>query len=192
MLPDQLVTWAATRGLSLREGTPAPGVTGSAVYSPGHNHRYALTRTWGTGSHQTYILLNPAGATAAEDDATVRALTAFATRDGHAGLVLACAYAVLHRHPYTLTTGAPGGDPAVGEHNDELLALLAEETHDIVLAWGVWGGVFPRLRAVETILLRHGARLHCLGTTGAGHPLLPTFLPRNTPLQPYRPPGVDR
>ncbi|MEU5610524.1 DUF1643 domain-containing protein [Streptomyces sparsogenes] len=182
-LTERIATWATARSLTLQQRD-----VGTAVFGPGHVHRYALTRTWGKGgTHAVYVLLNPSMATADQDDPTVRRLVVFARREGHQGLVLANLFAVRCTDPYALT----GMADTIGAHNDALLHLLAEEARDITVGWGTWGRL-PRAAAVETLLTGHGARLWALGTTKAGHPRHPLYLPAVAPLAPYEPGGVAR
>lgn len=187
-LAEQISVWAAARGLTLQDG-PA----GTAVFGPRYTHRYALTRTWEPGgTHAVYVLLNPSEATADQDDATLRRLIGFAQREGHSGLVLANVFAVRSKSPYVLDVRGPAALAAtIGEHNDELLQLLAEEAGDIVVGWGTWGRVFRRAAAVEQALIGHGARLWALGLTKDGLPRHPLYLAKTAPLTRYEP-GVAR
>lgn len=131
-------------------------------------------------------------ATGHTDDPTVRRLAGFARREGHGGFVLANCFAVRASHPYTLRTHSAAALAATtGQHNDDLLALLAREARDIIVGWGMWGRVFKRAAAVEETLSAHGARLWALGTTKDGHPRHPLYLAKTTPLQRYAP-GADR
>ncbi|MFF4607789.1 DUF1643 domain-containing protein [Streptomyces sp. NPDC001339] len=187
MLPEQIAVWAAARGLTLQQ-SPA----GTAVFGARYTHRYALTRTWEAGTHAVFVLLNPSEATAYQDDATLRRLVGFARREGHGGLVLANAFAVRSKSPYILDTHSPAALAAtVGEHNDELLQLLAQEAGDVVVGWGIWGRVFSRAAAVEQLLTGNGARLWALGLTKDGHPRHPLYLAKAAPLTRYEP-GVAR
>ncbi|WP_327299928.1 DUF1643 domain-containing protein [Streptomyces sp. NBC_01197] len=179
-LPEQIQAWAADQGLTHQQGD-----AGTAVFSPDLVHRYALTRTWVPGPHWVYVLLNPSMATADQDDPTVRRLVGFAQRDRCGGLVLANLFAVRSTDPSVLTTGLLD---TVGAHNDALLQLLAETAHDLTLGWGAWG----RLQRAAIVEKAHGARLWALGTTKAGHPRHPLYLPAVAPLHPYEPGGVAR
>lgn len=181
-LPEQIQEWAEARGLTHQQHA-----AGTAVFGPGYTHRYALTRTWEPGgTHTVFVLLNPSTATADQDDPTVRRLIGFARREGHGGLVLANLFAVRSTNPYALT----GMPDTVGKHNDDMLRLLAEAARDITLGWGTWGAI-RRAAAVEEALTGHGARLWALGTTKAGHPRHPLYLPKAAPLTRYEP-GVAR
>ncbi|MER5312347.1 DUF1643 domain-containing protein [Streptomyces sp. NPDC002773] len=182
-LPEQIQAWAADQGLTHQQGD-----AGTAVFSPDLVHRYALTRTWAPGPHRVYVLLNPSMATADQDDPTVRRLVGFAHRDRCGGLVLANLFAVRSTDPSVLTTGLLD---TVGAHNDALLQLLAEAAHDLTVGWGAWGRL-QRAATVEKALTAHGARLWALGTTKAGHPRHPLYLPAVAPLHPYEPGGVAR
>ncbi|MEU9796928.1 DUF1643 domain-containing protein [Streptomyces sparsogenes] len=182
-LAERIATWATAHSLTVQQAA-----SDTAVFGPGHLHRYALTRTWGNGgTHAVYVLLNPSMATADQDDPTVRRLVGFARREGHQGLVLANLFAVRCTDPYALT----GMVDTIGAHNDALLHLLAEKARDITVGWGNWGRL-QRAAAVETLLTGHGARLWALGTTKSGHPRHPLYLSRTAPLVRYEPQGVVR
>ncbi|MFI0901779.1 DUF1643 domain-containing protein [Streptomyces sp. NPDC020983] len=190
-LPRQVVEWARGRALSVQH-SPADTLSGepsgSAVFGAGAVHRYALTRTWDDGPHAVFVLLNPSTASAHSDDPTLRRVRAFARREGYAGIVLANCFSLRATDPRSLRTRTPAAlAEAVGEHTDALLALLAEQAADIIVGWGVWGATLHRAPAVEAILTRHGARLWALGTTRAGQPMHPLFLPARAPLVPYQP-----
>ncbi|MFD9714406.1 DUF1643 domain-containing protein [Streptomyces sp. NPDC060006] len=176
-LPEQIEAWAAAHGLTHQQHD-----AGTAVFGAGYAHRYALTRTWGPGTHTVFVLLNPSIATAGQDDPTVRRLIGFARREGHGGFVLANLFAVRCTDPYALT----GMSDTVGQHNDDMLQLLAEAARDITVGWGTWGAL-QRAAAVEEALTGHGARLWALGTTKAGHPRHPLYLVKAAPLQRYEP-----
>ncbi|MFJ8957326.1 DUF1643 domain-containing protein [Streptomyces sp. NPDC102381] len=188
MLHEKITVWAAMRGLTLQDSPD-----GTAVFGPRYTHRYALTRTWDPGgTHAVFVLLNPSEANAHEDDPTVRRLMGFARREGHGGLVLANAFAVRSKSPYILDVHSPAAlAVTVGEHNDELLQLLAQEAGDVVVGWGTWGRVFSRAAAVEELLTGNGARLWALGLTKDGHPRHPLYLAKTAPLTQYEP-GVAR
>ncbi|MGW1043658.1 DUF1643 domain-containing protein [Streptomyces sp. NPDC002547] len=189
MLAEQITGWAADHRLTVQQ---APA--GTAVFGPRYTHRYALTRTWEPGgTHAVFVLLNPSEATAHQDDATLRRLVGFARREGHGGLVLANAFAVRSKSPYILDTHSPAALAAtVGEHNDALLRLLAQEAGDVVVGWGTWGRVFSRAAAVEQLLTGSGARLWALGLTKDGHPRHPLYLAKSAPLTRYTPAGAVR
>ncbi|MCX4462418.1 DUF1643 domain-containing protein [Streptomyces sp. NBC_01728] len=183
-LPEQIQEWAAARRLTHQQHTA--GIAGTAVFGAGHAHRYALTRTWEPdGTHAVFVLLNPSVATADQNDPTVRRLIGFARREGHGGLVLANLFAVRCTNPYALT----GMPDTVGQHNDDMLQLLAEAARDITLGWGTWGAL-QRAAAVEKALTGHGARLWALGTTKDGYPRHPLYLAKTSPLQRYEPGAV--
>ncbi|MEV5348961.1 DUF1643 domain-containing protein [Streptomyces achromogenes] len=184
-LPEQITAWAADRALTVQHG---PGAT--AVFGPRAIHRYALTRTWGPGTHAVFVLLNPSRATALQDDPTLRRLTAFARRERHGGLVLANAFAIRSTSPSVLDTRSPAALAAtVGTHNDELLRLLAREAGDVIVGWGTWGRRLQRAAAVEELLTASGARLWALGVTKDGDPRHPLYLAKTAPLTRYTPEG---
>ncbi|MCC7001931.1 MAG: DUF1643 domain-containing protein [Gemmatimonadaceae bacterium] len=69
-------------------------------------------------------------------------------------------------------------DP-VGPENDTWLRRLAREAEPVVAGWGEHGQLFDRDQRVRTLL----PAVHVLGTTKAGRPRHPLYLPRT--LLPY-------
>jgi hypothetical protein len=189
-LPRQIEEWAKSRALTVQRG-PVDALSGdpsgSAVFGAGALHRYALTRTWDDGPHAVFVLLNPSTASTHSDDPTLRRVRSFARREGYSGLVLVNCFSLRATDPRTLRTRTPAAlAEAVGEHTDALLALLAGRVGDVIVGWGVWGATLHRAAAVGAILTRNGARLWALGTTRAGQPRHPLFVPARTPLVPYQ------
>ncbi|MHA4819459.1 DUF1643 domain-containing protein [Streptomyces aculeolatus] len=179
-LPEALAAWAAPRGLAVEDGT-----AGVAVFSaePTPTYRYALTRTWGepSGEHVVFVLLNPSTADSTDDDPTLRRIIGFARREGFAGAVVVNLFALRSTDPSAL---AEHPDP-VGEHGDAVLDLLAAQQVPVIAGWGASGQFAGRDAAVAEQLDAHSVRLHCLGTTKAGHPRHPLYLPAAAPLQPW-------
>jgi hypothetical protein len=75
-------------------------------------------------------------------------------------------------------------DP-VGPENDTSLLAAADRCDRIVAAWGVSGDYQARADAVVRLF---GEReLWCLGTTQAGHPRHPLYVPGDQKLVRYQP-----
>jgi hypothetical protein len=155
---------------------------GARIDSTGR-YRYTLWRGWDPGRPRVaFVMLNPSTAGAERDDPTLRRCIRFAHDWGFGSVEVVNLFALRSRSPRSLRRAA---DP-VGPENDRHLLETAARARRIVAAWGVHGALGARDRAVTRIL---GARrrLHCLGTTAAGHPRHPLYLPVDTPLVPYRP-----
>jgi hypothetical protein len=167
---------------------------GEAHFSFDRVYRYALTRTWDERRPLGLIIgLNPS--TADEDalDNTLRRCIRFANREGWGGFWMANLFAlratkpaVMKKHP------APVGEPLhpvtpelppTTVNDAWLLDLAGRCSPRIICAWGTDGGHLDRDRAVLRLL--EGFELRCFGTTAAGHPKHPLYLPKDTHLIPY-------
>jgi hypothetical protein len=143
-------------------------------------YRYDLTRTWLSGPHALWIMLNPSTADADLDDPTIRRVMGFTRREGFGGCLVVNLYPLRVTKPAHL---ADHPDP-VGPENSEHITrwLAAPNVGLVVAAWGAWsmGG---RAAVVATHAARAERRLHCLGTTKNGSPRHPLYLPRDALLQ---------
>lgn len=158
----------------------APLLTGeaSAVFSGDRRYRYKLTRTWGTGTLATWIMLNPSTADALADDPTIHRCTAFTKAWGLAGLTVVNLFALRATDPAELLADP---DP-VGEHNDRFIREAVHPWSVVVAAWGAHKIAAARKR---TVLVAIGARVDsvgCLGTTKDGSPRHPLYVPASQKL----------
>lgn len=154
--------------------------TAAAVFDPAGLYRYALTRTWATGTHAVFVLLNPSTATAFTTDATLRRCEKFARREHCAGLVIVNLFAWRATDPTNLLTAE---DP-VGARNDEFLRACTRHDGPTIAGWGAHGALRERAEHVVRSVLAE-AELLCLGTTAGGHPRHPCRLRNDTPLVPF-------
>jgi len=118
-------------------------------------------------------MLNPSRADAVVDDPTIRRCIGFARDWGYGGLEVVNLFAYRAVHPTDL---ARSPDP-VGEENDRYLASLHQRVERVILAWGNWGTLHGRDRAVLS-LLTETKRFYCLGVTRSGQPRHPLYLKR--------------
>jgi len=81
--------------------------------------------------------------------------------------------------------GLLAADDPVGPDNDYWLLRAAVGSSLVVAAWGVHGAMNGRGEAVKRMLKDNGIRMFCLGTTKAGCPRHPLYLPRNVKPQVY-------
>lgn len=129
-------------------------------------------------------MLNPSTADAATADATIRRCIGFAGRWGSSGLLVVNVFGLRSTDPAALA-GHP--DP-VGPDNDRVIAAVlgADPVGQVVAAWGTNRVVrAARVAQIRALLHPLGLPLMCLGTSVAGHPRHPLYLPSNTPLIPY-------
>jgi hypothetical protein len=165
----------------IREESPLLVGRAAAVFSPSRAYRYQLSRTWGTASSLTWIMLNPSTADALTDDPTIRRCTGFAKAWGYGGLTVVNLFALRATDPRELTVHAR----PVGNDNDW---FIRDAVHHFALPVAAWGA-HPMARArgaeVAAMLDAAGIRLTCLGTTKAGHPRHPLYVRADAPLIPY-------
>jgi len=163
--------------------TPA-SIRVSACLSHDGRYRYLLTRRWADGDLLTWIMLNPSTADANADDPTVRRCVGFARRWGYAGIAVANVFALRSPDPRLLSRHS---DP-VGPLNDEHLRRLVRASARIIAGWGAWPTATGRMRRLLGDLADESSLLS-LGTTRAGHPRHPLYLPAVTEPQRWAPAG---
>ena len=148
----------------------------SAIISPCGQYRYALSRPGDLAKPQKraalFVMLNPSTADAEKDDPTIRRCRGFARLWGCDGLTVANLYALRSTDPKALWSHP---DP-VGRDTDWHLAMLVALHSEIVCAWGA-NARQDRVDQVVSVLSSVGANLMCLGTTKAGAPKHPLYVP---------------
>lgn len=171
----------------------APGISGTATFSPCGRYRYRLTRQWQAGEPVlcAWWMLNPSKADAAENDLTIAKVCGFSQRWGFGGAVVVNMFALVSTNPKVMLTD----DDPVGLDND---AYLRSVLHDmpavarIVCAWGniPWGagGGVTYWKRVDSWAreLKHDRRSVCLGRTKThGEPRHPSRLGYATEVEPF-------
>lgn len=156
-----------------------PNLIGSgATFSNCRRYRYALWRNWfNEGPRVAFIGLNPSTADESANDPTIRRCIGFARGWGYSGLVMVNLFAWRATDPKHL---AKVEDP-VGPMNDETLLWACCTCTRTVAAWGANRWAEGRAGVVTAQLLY----LWCLGTTKAGQPKHPLYLPKSAELVPY-------
>jgi hypothetical protein len=155
-----------------------------AVFDPTGAYRYVLWRRWDAfRPGVTFVMLNPSTADADRDDPTIRRCLGFARAWGFGGLLVVNLFALRAASPRTLRT-AP--DP-IGPRNDGFLARAARDAHTLIVAWGDGGVLGGR---GEAVLRRLPQIPFCLGTTRAGQPRHPLYLPARAVPVPLHPQGL--
>jgi len=157
--------------------------TSTAVLSEDRIYRYALYRRWDDAlPNLVWIGLNPSTADEIIDDPTVRRIVDFSKAWNYGGAVLLNLFGLRATDPKDLRTAS---DP-VGPANDAALTKLCEG-HEVILAWGVHGGLHGRDETVTDLLRTANPRqVYCLGRTKGGHPKHPLYLAKKTPLTEVR------
>lgn len=162
-------------------------VRATAQLSPCGLYRYDLIRVWDPTLPLTvWVMLNPAGADADNDDHTITKCVGFSKRWGDGGIRVVNLYAWRATYPGELQTVA---DP-VGPDNDQTLAkVLGEAARAKLLVVAAWGGAHAdpvRAQTVSDLATACGVRLHALGTTLAGAPRHPVRLAYTCEPTPWR------
>lgn len=153
----------------------------SAIISDCGRYRYRLERRWADGPALTFVMLNPSTADASVDDPTIRRCIGFAKRENCGGLVVVNLYALRATDPDEMMKA----HDRVGPENERwtMSAMLEAAAHrsPVVAAWGTRGnGVFFTGMAKS-----RGVKPMCLGTTKAGYPRHPLYVPADQPLVPF-------
>jgi len=160
----------------------------SARLSPDGLHRYSLTRSWGDGEKLGWCMFNPSTADASANDATIRRCLGFARDWGYEGIVVVNLFSWRASDPKEVVRNLAD---AANTFTDAVLLEVAEECKTVVCAWGSaaaqkWGR--ERAETVTGLLQIHCPNLVCLGRSPVSRqPLHPLYLPKSTPLEPYRP-----
>ncbi len=140
-------------------------------------YRYSLSRHWqAKGPHAVFVMLNPSRADAERDDPTIRACMQFAQRWGYGGLTVVNLFGYRTPEPKVLTTV----DDPIGADCDRTLLAAASTADRIILAWGNWGTLLGRDRAVLDLLQPYADRLYCLGVNRTAQPRHPLYIKRTT------------
>lgn len=169
-------------GSFLSESAPLLSGSAKAILSPDRRYRYWLDRHWGSsGTHATWIMLNPSTADALEDDPTVRRCTAFTKAWGLDGLIIVNLFALRATDPRALVRHP---DP-VGPSNDEFIRDAVFPWTVVVAAWGAHRMADRRSADVTAILRERAGDVGCLGLTRDGYPRHPLYVPGDTELSEY-------
>lgn len=153
----------------------------SAVLSPDGRYRYRLGRSWGEGTHVTFVMLNPSIADDHVDDRTLLKCMGFARRWGLDGVHVVNLYALRSTDP----AGLWRVDDPVGPENDRHLQEAAAASGLLVAAWGTHAKP-QRLRHV--LALPGFDQLSALHVTANGSPGHPLYLPPELTPAPW--PGL--
>lgn len=156
---------------------------GSATFDITRCYRYCLTRSWPdtrqTHHQVTFIMLNPSRANADQDDPTIRACLQFAQHLGYTQLTVVNLFAYRTPHPSDLQQAS---DP-IGPDNDRHLIAATQSAEKVILAWGNWGTLMNRAKAVVTLLSPYRHKLYCLGRNCTEQPRHPLYIKRTTKPQ---------
>jgi hypothetical protein len=152
-----------------------------ASYSPCGLYRYNLWRDWNAGQDAIlWIMLNPSRADhLGNNDPTIERCERRSVAWGFQRMEVVNLFALRSPYPKALREA----DDPVGPLNDAGIAESAAEASMILCAWGAHGALGGRAGKVRALLA--GRQLHCLGTTLAGEPAHPLYLPYERGPVPY-------
>jgi hypothetical protein len=106
----------------------------TATFDSRRRYRYRLSRVWDeTLPRIVWCMLNPSTATASASDPTLTRVVRFSRRWGAGGVEISNLFALRTPNPRDLTRTSV--DP-VGDRNDEAITVAAQETCEVVAAWG--------------------------------------------------------
>lgn len=153
----------------------------TAALSQDGVYRYELTRRWGPGVLLRWVMLNPSTADASVDDPTIRRCCGFAKAWNFAGIVVHNLYALRATDPKALRTHS---HPIGPDNNRYLCQSPLSYSDGVICAWGA-NAEPERARAVVRMFADTRTDLYCLGTTKAGHPKHPLYLPTTSRAVPF-------
>jgi hypothetical protein len=152
-----------------------------ASFDPTGHYRYSLGRRWSGAPTLAIIMLNPSRADGSVDDPTIRRCIGLAQGWGFGAIAVVNLFAYRSPHPRVLRQVT---DP-IGPGNDGALSEAAHQADQILLAWGNWGRLGGRDRAVLALLRSHHSKCHCLGQNRTGQPRHPLYVPGSITLRPW-------
>lgn len=153
-------------------------VSAGAQYDETRQYRYRLWRNFVAEPRDPclWIMLNPSTATEYVDDPTVRKCQEFSRRWGHDSCRVVNIFAWRSTNPAIL----PLLDDPVGPDNDAVIVDEVAQASRIVCAWGNWGWVRDRGRAVRRLIRPY--QTYAFNTTKSGEPIHPLYQPYAAPL----------
>lgn len=155
----------------------------SAIISPCFKYRYNLQRVWASGPQALFIMLNPSTADSHSDDPTLRRCIGFASREGCGRLRVENLFGFRSPSPKALQQT---NDDPVGDADHHIVNAVGECEGPVIVAWGGFPFAQSRAKAVLNYLTEGGCNPLCLGVTSSGAPRHPLYVPKDTPLIPYR------
>lgn len=143
----------------------------SATFSDCRTYRYSLTRRWGDGEIQTWLMLNPSTADEVKNDPTVERCQRRAQQSGFGALEVVNIFALRSTDPSALYVD--GIDP-IGPDNDQYILDAAARSGQIVCGWGAHGALNDR--GIQVAKLLHNFDLNVLALTKTGQPRHPLYI----------------
>lgn len=166
-----------------------PLIHSDAVISDCKTYLYRLDRAWGTGERLGWCMLNPSKAGREINDPTVIRCVGYTRAAGYDGMTAFNLYARRATDPYELVDDTLDN---VGPRYWDYIEDILREVSAVVCAWGANVIATDRAGTVTRAIQRMypAMPLLCLGTTLAGAPRHPLYLPLTATLEPYTPGAV--
>ncbi|MEL7473035.1 MAG: DUF1643 domain-containing protein [Planctomycetota bacterium] len=156
-------------------------MSSDAVFSEDGLHRFELLRRWSdTLPTLAVVMLNPSRADAQRDDATIRAVRAFAERWGFGSFRVVNLFSRITPQPAELFAS---NDQVRLPENDAHLERVIEHADTLWFAWGIDGAGTDR--AAHVVSSFGGRRPMCIGVTQNGAPRHPSRKRHDLELEPY-------
>jgi hypothetical protein len=147
-------------------------IAGNGIY------RYSLSREWDDGRGTVlWIMLNPSTADAIVNDPTIRRCIGFSRAWGAKRLDIRNLFAYRATDPADMVKADGRRVDIIGPENDERIAAAHGTAMTTIVAWGAHPIAAVRSRVVRRMLF--GRPVFCLGTTKAGAPRHPLYVPSN-------------
>ncbi len=166
------------------ETDDGPDGLATATFDDRRHYRYRLSRVWDKSLPRiVWCLLNPSTATASASDPTLARVVGFSRRWGAGAVEIINLFALRTSNPKDLKTTSL--DP-VGDRNDEAITIAAQETNEVVVAWGNNGRLanpdtkYARSDEILELLGNNEIRLLHLRLTKSGQPGHPLYVPGDT------------
>lgn len=148
-----------------------------AHFGAGKVDRFVLWRIWDNDLPKImFIGLNPSTANADKDDPTIRRVKSFAQGFGFGGVYMLNLFPFVTAYPEFLVSKGIDHD-----RNDEFLKALANQSKDIVFAWGNFKVAQYQAKRVAKMF----PNALCLGHNRNGSPKHPLYVPGNVDLIKY-------
>ena len=144
-----------------------------AGFSDCRKYRYWLLRRWDDEPLLNVIGLNPSTADEEKDDPTIRRIMGFARGWKYGGIQMLNLFSYRATDPKDMMRAE---DP-VGPNHDDLTRFFSKESNTIFCCWGTHGGYLDRDKYVMSMMDVNYFPF-CLGTTKAGYPKHPLYLPK--------------
>ena len=147
-----------------------------ATFSPDRLYRYTLQRRVSLDPGIcAFCMLNPSTADEEQDDPTIRRCMGFARAWGYGTLLVVNLFALRATDPRALKEAIY----PVGPNNNQAIRDAVGRADRFVMAWGNGGTLYGRADTVRVLINLSQHVVYDLGTTKAGEPRHPLYIPKS-------------